>query len=223
MHRRYWQDIFIFMKQALFFICLLFALTVNSQDTVRLKHQEYTSVYSKNLKYPVLVEWWVTKAKVTCPTPLPRKDQFAPDPLLKEETDIAKDYVGSGTDRGHMSPAADNQCSGPEAMKESFYFSNMAPQYHSLNAGDWKALETLTRNLAAQQDSIKVWSGNLGVAKRVGRVAVPTICWKVIYVKKTKEYMAYIFDNNSTKPDGLNNNKVDLADVKAITHFDFKL
>jgi endonuclease G len=211
------------MKQALIFICLLFTLTVNSQDTVRLHHREYTSVYSKSLKYPVLVEWWVTKAKVTCTTPLPRKDQFAPDPLLREETDIAKDYIGSGTDRGHMSPAADNQCSGPEAMKESFYFSNMAPQYHSLNAGDWKSLETLTRDLAAKEDSIRVWSGNIGVAKKIGSVSVPTQCWKVIYVKRTKEYMAYLFDNNSSKPDGLNNNKVDLADIKAITHFSFKL
>lgn len=171
----------------------------------------------------MLVEWWVTKAKVTCTNPLPRKDQFAPDPLLPNETNLAKDYVGSGTDRGHMSPAADNQCSGPEAMKECFYFSNMAPQYHSLNAGDWKSLETLTRDLAAKEDSVKVWSGNLGVAKKIGSVSVPTKCWKVIYVKRTKEYMAFIFDNDSSKPDGINNNKVDLADIKAITHFNFKL
>lgn len=211
------------MKTTLFFICLLSFLTVNSQDTVRLHHKEFTSVYSKSLKYPVLVEWWVTKAKVTCANPLPRKDQFAPDPLLPNETNLAKDYVGSGTDRGHMSPAADNQCSGPEAMKECFYFSNMAPQYHSLNAGDWKSLETLTRDLAAKEDSVKVWSGNLGVAKKIGSVSVPTKCWKVIYVKRTKEYMAFIFDNDSSKPDGINNNKVDLADIKAITHFNFKL
>lgn len=211
------------MKTTLFFICLLSFLTVNSQDTVRLHHKEFTSVYSKSLKYPVLVEWWVTKAKVTCTNPLPRKDQFAPDPLLPNETNLAKDYVGSGTDRGHMSPAADNQCSGPEAMKECFYFSNMAPQYHSLNAGDWKSLETLTRDLAAKEDSVKVWSGNLGVAKKIGSVSVPTKCWKVIYVKRTKEYMAFIFDNDSSKPDGINNNKVDLADIKAITHFNFKL
>jgi endonuclease G len=210
------------MKQALFFICLLLAFAVNAQDTVRIHHKEYTTVYSKSKKYPVLVEWYATKAKIGCPTPLARKDQFAPDPQIKAESDIAKDYIGSGTDRGHMSPAADNLCLGAEVQKECFYFTNMSPQYHSLNAGDWKSLETLTRTLALQYDSVRVWAGNIGEAKKIGRVSVPTICWKVIYVKKTKEYMAFIFDNNSSKPDGINNNKVSLIDVEKLTHFKFK-
>ena len=216
------MSIFISMKQALFFICLLLALTVNAQDTVRIHHKEYTTVYSKSKKYPVLVEWYATKAKIGCPTPLARKDQFAPDPQIKEESDIAKDYVGSGTDRGHMSPAADNLCLGAEVQKECFYFTNMSPQYHSLNAGDWKTLETLTRTLALQYDSVHVWAGNIGEAKKIGRVSVPTICWKVIYIKKTKEYMAFVFDNNANKPDGINNNKVTLDDIQKLTHFKFK-
>jgi hypothetical protein len=45
-----------------------------------------------------MVEWWITRAKVNCPTPLKRKDNFKPDPLLPIETDLAKDYVGSGND-----------------------------------------------------------------------------------------------------------------------------
>ena len=128
------------MKQALFFICLLLAFAVNAQDTVRIHHKEYTTVYSKSKKYPVLVEWYATKAKIGCPTPLARKDQFAPDPQIKDESDIAKDYVGSGTDRGHMSPAADNLCLGAAVQTECFYFTNMSPQYHSLNSGYWKTL-----------------------------------------------------------------------------------
>jgi hypothetical protein len=44
----------------------------------------------------------------------------------------------------------------------------------------------------------------------------------VIYIKKTKEYMAFIFDNNTNKPDGINNNKVDLVDLEKLTHFKFK-
>ena len=170
----------------------------------------------------MLVEWYATKAKIGCPTPLARKDQFAPDPQIREESDIAKDYVGSGTDRGHMSPAADNLCLGAEVQKECFYFTNMSPQYHSLNAGDWKTVETLTRTLALQYDSVHVWAGNIGEAKKIGRVSVPTICWKVIYIKKTKEYMAFVFDNNTNKPDGINNNKVTLDDIQKLTHFKFK-
>jgi endonuclease G len=211
------------MKKALLLVTLLvISVTLFAQDVVVLKHTNYTSHYSKSKKYPVLVEWYATKAKIGCPTPLARKDQFAPDPQIKDESDIAKDYVGSGTDRGHMSPAADNLCSGAEVQTECFYFTNMAPQYHSLNAGDWKSLETLTRTLALEKDSIHVWAGNIGEAKKIGRVSVPTICWKVIYIKKTKEYMAFVFDNNANKPDGINNNKVTLDDIQKLTHFKFK-
>ena len=210
------------MKTIFLFIAILTSFLAQSQDTVRIHHKEYTTVYSKSLKYPVLVEWYATKAKVGCPTPLPRKDQFAPDPNLAAETNLAKDYIGSGTDRGHMSPAGDNECSGDKVLTECFYFSNMAPQYHSLNAGDWKSLETLSRNLALKDDSIHIWAGSVGVAKKVGTVSVPTKCWKVIYIKKTKEYMAFIFDNTTNKPSGLESHKVGLDDVEKLTHFKFK-
>jgi len=204
-------------------VVLLLNVSLKAQDTVRLFHKEYTTVFSKSLKYPVLVEWWITKAKVTCLNPIPRKDKFAPDPFLSAETDLTVDYKGSGTDRGHMAPAADNQCSGPTAMIECFYFSNMAPQYHSLNAGDWKTLEMLTRDLASKQDSIKVWCGSIGEAKKIGRVSVPTKCWKIIYINKTNEWMAYIFNNDQSKPDGLANNKVAVQDIEKLTNLKFKI
>jgi endonuclease G len=193
-----------------------------AQDVVVLKHTNYTSHFSKSKKYPVMVEWWITKAKIGCAIPMARKDNFKPDPLLPIETNLLNDYKGSGTDRGHMMPAAENLCQTPLVQDECFYFSNMAAQYHSLNAGDWKSVETLERELSKQQDSVKVWCGNIGVAKRIGRVAVPTKCWKVIYIVKTKEWMAFLFDNNTSKPDGIHNNQVDKIDIEKLTGFKFK-
>ena len=193
-----------------------------AQDVVVLKHTNYTSHYSKSKKYPVMVEWWITKAKIGCPTPMARKDNFKPDPLLPIETDLLNDYKGSGTDRGHMMPAAENLCQTPLVQDECFYFSNMAAQYHSLNAGDWKSVEILERKLSMEQDSVKVWCGNIGESKRIGKVAVPTKCWKVIYVVKSKEWMAFLFDNNTSKPDGIHNNQVDKIDIEKLTGFKFK-
>jgi endonuclease G len=204
-------------------LVVFFSVSLQAQDTVRLVHKEYTTVFSKSLKYPVLVEWWLTKQKVSCANPIPRKDRFQPDPLLAAETNLEIDYKGSGTDRGHMAPAADNQCSGNIAMIECFYFSNMAPQYHSLNAGDWKTLETNTRDLAKAQDSIKVWCGSIGATKKIGKVSVPTKCWKVIYIKKTKEWKAYIFNNDTSKPNGLADNQVKVQDIEKLTNFKFKI
>ena len=186
------------MKKILFILLVLFIHnSIKSQDTIRIKHINYTTVFSKSLKYPIIVEWWETREKVGCSDPLPRKNQFKPDPLLVEETDLKSDYTGAGLDRGHMCPAADNECLGDEVLAECFYFSNMAPQYHSLNAGDWKSLETLTRNISLAKDSVHIWAGSIGVAKKIGSVSVPKQCWKVIYIVKDKEWQAYLFDNNS--------------------------
>lgn len=204
-------------------LCALLVISVAlfSQDVVVLKHTNYTSHFSKSKKYPVLVEWWETKAKVACEKPLPRKDNFKPDPLLPTETDLAKDYVSSGYDRGHLMPAKSNQCQTQAIQDECFYFSNMAAQTHRLNAGDWKSLETLTREIASKQDSVHIWAGNVGEIKRVGKVAVPKQCWKVVYTKKTNEFMAFLFENDQSNPDGIYNNKVDLVDIEKLTGLKF--
>jgi endonuclease G len=203
------------------FLSIFAALALNAQDTVRIKHTNYTTVFSKSKYYPVLVEWYTTKAKIGCEKPLTRKDNFKPDPLLLAETNLLEDYKGSGTDRGHMMPAADNLCQTPQVQDECFYFSNMAAQYHSLNAGDWKSLEVLTRSIALEKDSVHVWCGNIGEAKRIGKVAVPEQCWKVIYTVKSKEYQAYIFNNTTDKPTGLYSHQVTVDYITKLTGFKF--
>jgi endonuclease G len=211
------------MKKVLSLVTLLvISVTLFSQDVLVLKHTNYTSHYSKSKNYPVMVEWWETKAKVSCPNPLPRKDAFQPDPQAIIETDIKADYVGSGYDRGHMSPAASNQCQTAGVQIESFYMSNMAAQTHRLNAGDWKSLEVLTREISSKQDSVHIWAGNVGEIKKVGRVSVPKQCWKVVYVKASNEWMAFLFENDQSNPDGINNNKVDLIDIEKLTGLKFK-
>jgi endonuclease G len=211
------------MKKILLLIVILtFSLNVKSQDIVILKHTNYTSHYSVSKKYPVMVEWWETRAKIGCPNPLPRKDNFKPDPLLPKETDLGADYVGSGFDRGHLMPAKSNQCQTPSVQDECFYYSNMAAQYHRLNAGDWKSLETMTRDVAVKEDSVHVWAGNIGEIKRIGKVSVPKQCWKVVYFKKSNEWMAFLFENDESKPDGMYNNKVELIYIEKLTGLKFK-
>lgn len=207
------------MKKFLILSIFLFVIKLSySQDTVRLIHENYVSVFSKSKGYPILVEWWVTNNKVNCPKPLKRVDKFAPDPLLPKETNLAESYKGSGLDRGHMSPAADNLCLTQKISDECFYFSNMSPQYHSLNAGDWKSLETYTRELSSKNDSIKVWCGNIGEVKKIGKVSVPSKCWKVIYIKKTKKYHYFMFDNIQIKQDGFQNNEISEIEFKKLVN-----
>ena len=215
------------------FILLDIVIVVYTQDTVRIKHINYTTVYSKSLHYPVLVEWWETRQGDWCSTKLPRKDQFQPDPLLKYDTNLENDYVFidkyhkvhglKGLDRGHMCPANANECLGSQVLTECFYFSNMAPQYHALNAGDWKSVEELTAKLTKQYDSVYVWAGSVGAAEKYRGTAIPTQCWKVLYIKRTKEYEAFLFDNKDEKQVGVNAHKVDIEDIKKLTGFKFNL
>ena len=211
------------MKKLLLLTTLLFTFVVTfSQDVVVIKHTNYTTHFSKSKKYPVMVEWWETKAKIGCEKPLARVDKFAPDPQLPNETNLAADYVGSGFDRGHMMPAKSNQCQTPEVQNECFYFSNMAAQYHSLNAGDWKTLETATREWAIKDDSIHIWAGNVGELKKIGLTSAPKQCWKVVHDIKTKEWFFFLFENTADKPSGLKSHEVTKDVIEKISGFKFK-
>ena len=209
------------MKRILSIVMLLvITVTLKAQDIVVIKHTNYTTHFSKSKRYPVLVEWETTKAMVGCPTPLKRKDNFKPDPQLVDETNIAFYYLKSGYDRGHVMPAADNLCQTQAIQDESFYFSNMIPQTHRLNAGDWKSLETATRNWALISAKVRVWSGAIGEKKKIGLVSVPTQCWKVVQV--AGKWHAYLFNNDLSNPDGFQNNEVPLAQIEKLTGFKFK-
>jgi len=191
------------MKKILLF--LLLALPLQAQDTVRVKHGNYESVFSVSKKYPVLVEWIVTRAKLECKNPAKRTDKFLPDPKLKKESDIDDE--------------ADARCNEVH-MAESFYFTNMAPQYPGLNRGQWKNLEEWTRVLAVENDSVIVKAGCVGVRQQMNRVAVPTHCWKVIWVKGQPE--AYVFPNEPERSKSFEMHKVPLDSVKKLTKLPIK-
>lgn len=209
------------MKKLMLLLLIgILPFSIFAQDVVVLKHTNYTTHFSKSKRYPVLVEWTTTKAMVGCATPLKRKDNFKPDPQLPVETNIAADYVKSGYDRGHVMPAADNLCQTPAVQDECFYFSNMVAQTHRLNAGDWKSLETATRDWALLGD-VKVWSGSIGEAKKIGSVSVPVKCWKVVLIKSANKKMAFLFNNDLSTPDGFQNNEIPVAELEKLTGFKF--
>lgn len=207
------------MKKILIILVLLISYCTQAQDIVVLKHTNYTAHFSKSLRYPVMVEWWETKANCGCSDPIPRVDNFQPDPKAKKDTELLTDYFRSGLDRGHMCPARVNRCQGTKILDECFYFSNMTPQYHALNAGDWEELEATTYNIAREKDSVHIWAGSLGVAKKIGTTSVPRKCWKVVYIKATKELKAYIFVNNLAKEDGIKDNEVSIDVITKLTGF----
>jgi len=186
------------MKTA--FLCLILSLSAVAQsghDTVTVKHRLYTTTYDTALHYPVHVEWLLTREMMSCPQKLARTNKFVPDPLLAKWTNVNADYRQGGEDRGHNMPAEDNACDSV-GETECFYFSNMTPQIARLNRGDWKELETYTRKVALQEDSVYVECGSYGFVRKMGKVSVPAACWKILKVKKTGAVEAYLFRNDGS-------------------------
>lgn len=73
--------------------------------------------------------------------------QFAEDP-----------YKYSGYDHGHICPSADRQ-RATECNYQTFYITNMQPQYNKFNAGLWEKMEEDVRNWANQSDTLYVCKG----------------------------------------------------------------
>lgn len=55
------------------------------------------------------------------------------------------DYSGSGFSRGHLCPSGD-RTSSKEQNQQTFYYSNMQPQYQNHNGNQWNNLEAQVRS-----------------------------------------------------------------------------
>lgn len=126
---------------------------------------------------------------------------FKRDPDLTPEIRAElSDYRGSGYDRGHMAPAADMKWD-QEAMDESFYLSNMAPQVgKGFNQGIWRQLEKYVRGLVNGREPIVVITGPIYVGRvrksqKGSNVDVPSHFYKIIYNPKNKRAIAFKLPN----------------------------
>ena len=79
-----------------------------------------------------------------------RKDDFKPDDEVYKSSSL-EDYKNSGFSRGHLCPSADRLCS-EQQNKQTFFLTNMQPQYQSHNGGLWSNLESLVRNYATDDN-----------------------------------------------------------------------
>ena len=188
-------------------------------------HAGHTVSYNSDWKIPNWVAYELTKEEVA--GELPRSNSFKPDPNVpKEESAIDDDYKNSGWDRGHLAPAADMKWD-KNAMKASFYFSNICPQNRNLNAGDWKDLEEQIRILATQKGNIYVVSGPVvsKKSKTIGQnnVAVPDAFFKALLRNNEGEWsaIAFKFPNKSGKSRPLSTYAMSVKEVEAITGIDF--
>lgn len=203
-------------------------LPAKLKDTpeVLLQHTGYTVSYNKELKIPNWVAWELTPSRLV--ERESRTNEFLPDPDLPEaEAVTTRDYTGSGFDRGHLCPAADNRWHW-KAMMESFYMTNICPQDHNLNKGDWKELEEACRRWAQKEKKIYIVCGPILSGKKhrtIGRqqkVTVPEGFFKVVLCADSNppKAIGFIYKNKSeNQPMEYYARTVD--EVESITGIDF--
>jgi len=131
------------MKKLLLVLFLLPLAVFAQRDSVYLKTDIFTEVYSEVLQQPK----WV-KYTVQCPNgkaPRTGMDFYAEPNLITSDNN---DYAGNVWDKGHCAPAADFNCT-KELLYKTFTYANCVLQHERLNRGVWRILESYERDLAA--------------------------------------------------------------------------
>ena len=201
------------------------AKIADTEGEIMLVRVGYTTSYNPKTKQPNWVGWRLTADHVD--GEFLRKgikfheDEDVPEPRAKDE-----DYRGSGYDRGHMCPSGDNKWS-QQAQEQSFLFTNICPQNHGLNAGDWNEMEQQCRKWAVEEGELYIVSGPIlyGSArhKSIGKnkIPVPEAFFKVVLsMKGTPKAIGFIYKNQAgNRPKGDYVNTVD--EVERITGIDF--
>ena len=85
--------------------------------------------------------------------------QYPNDPDLPVQYRWAEDpYKYSGYDHGHICPSADRQRAS-ECNYQTFFITNMQPQYNKFNSGLWQKMEEDVRNWVRLGDTLYVCKG----------------------------------------------------------------
>jgi len=202
---------------------LEFPLPLADRKEQIIRHTGYSVSYNVDWKIPNWVAYELTGTETQGYEK--RKDRFTEDPLTEGSDATNSDYSHSGYDKGHMAPAADMRWSS-NAMKESFYFSNVCPQYPQLNRGKWKILEEQIRDIAVQDSAIIIVCGPIVNInhKTIGsnNVAVPEYFFKVIlspYVSSPRA-IGFIFKNENATA-SVRQYAVSVDSIEKLTGMDF--
>lgn len=189
-------------------------------------HKYYTLSYSEEHEQAEWVAYKLTKENLKKPR-VPREKRFNPDKQVTTTSAYHNDYSHSGYTRGHLAPAGD-MAWDKDAMRETFYMSNMSPQIKEFNGGIWRELEEDVRDWAYDNDELYIVSGPVllpgHIITKIGRneVSVPDLFYKIILDIEGNEKKAIAFlipNEKSTKL--LRQYAVTIDEVEKLLGIDF--
>lgn len=172
---------------------------LDQRDSQIIVHKGYTVSFNESTRLPNWVAYELTEAEVngTCS----RNGRFYPDPEVEGRQADNEDYRNSGWDKGHIAPAGDMKWDD-QAMLESCYFTNICPQNHNLNGGDWRSLEEKCRDYARRFGNVYIAAGPVIGESKNGRlgynqVVIPDGFYKVLLVCHDGQFegIGFYFEN----------------------------
>lgn len=181
------------MKRLSILLFLLISLTSFSQKSKKVKFEKeyYWGFYSEVFEQPLFIEYKVHH----CDYGESRKGlKFYRDKEV--HTSDNADYYKNPWDRGHLVPAASQNCTYP-MIKETFNYLNCALQYYKLNQGVWRELEEYERELASKWNvvvEVRVEFNKNSKRLNTGAV-VPSGFWKTIILDDGLIVYEYYFPN----------------------------
>jgi endonuclease G len=191
----------------------------------RVHHRYFSLSYLEEFELAEWVAYELTSESLERPN-VPRTDWFTADPKVSTGSAAYGDYKNTGYTRGHLAPAGD-MAFNDEAMENSFYMSNIAPQKRRFNNGIWKELEENIRDWALENGRLFIVTGPVldrASYQRIGRnrVAVPRRFYKVVLDADDPEIKAVGFIiPNSVSERPLSDYMVSVDEIEAITGLDF--
>ncbi len=174
-----------------------FLIPVADRSDIEVVNHRYYSVgYVEQYEQAAWVCYVLNKFELVIPN-VERHDRFLEDPDVSSGSANYYDYRGSGYSRGHMAPAGD-MAFNQEAMRQSFYMSNMSPQKIRFNGGIWRELEETVRDWAYKNDRLHVITGPMlhTVSDFVGqknKVGVPRKYYKAVLDAEGPDIKAIAF------------------------------
>ena len=103
-----------------------------------------------------------------------RSNIFLADPQIVHAPVQPEEYKFTGFDRGHLAPAAD-MVRSKRVMDESFYMSNIVPQFPECNRKYWLEAEKMVRSAARREGMVYVITGPYFSGKRGKSISDPPI------------------------------------------------
>lgn len=207
---------------------------------------EYVNQFDDDLLIPLWSAERLAAARLD--TVNTRINCFRPHPRILPHSDLAADYDDEIFDQGHLTPS-DDQSTSVRAMVNTYFYTNMVPQYARFNQVTWRQLEAVVHNWAKPSRTLYVITGSImdrnkdglrdfdHLAPRVqprqgrpARVAIPSAFYKIVTYRRPDGQVAALsvaLPHNETRLTGralgqhFKQHVTTIAELERVTGLDF--